>query len=61
MQQTIPPIDGSIFCERAHATPDNIDKVLSNSMSAQKEWSHVSINEREKLWQPPKEYFQLTS
>ena len=49
MQQTITPIDGSIFCERAHATPDEIDKVISNSMYAQKEWSLVPIDERDKL------------
>ena len=49
MQQTISPIDGSIFCERSHATPDEIDKALSRSVSAQKEWNHVSIDKREKL------------
>lgn len=49
MQQTISPIDGRIFCERQHATLDEIDKTLTRAVIAQKEWAHVSIDEREKL------------
>ncbi len=49
MQQTLTPIDGSIVCERAYPTPHEIDQVLTRAVSAQKEWGHVSIDEREKF------------
>jgi acyl-CoA reductase-like NAD-dependent aldehyde dehydrogenase len=46
MQQTISPVDGSLYAERPFATADQIDAVLTRSVQAQKSWARKSIAER---------------
>jgi acyl-CoA reductase-like NAD-dependent aldehyde dehydrogenase len=46
IQQTITPIDGSVYVERPLADWKQIDTVLSHSRTAQKDWSALSLAER---------------
>ena len=48
-QKTISPIDGSVYVERALASDDEIDAVLSRAKSAQRAWRATSAAERAKL------------
>ena len=45
-QQTISPIDGSVYVERELATPQHIETTLSKAKKAQLEWRLLSIRER---------------
>ena len=45
-QQTISPIDGSVYVERELATPQDIESTLSKAKKAQLEWRSLSIRER---------------
>jgi acyl-CoA reductase-like NAD-dependent aldehyde dehydrogenase len=49
MQQTISPIDNSVYVERRLATEGDIDRVLNRARVAQRAWRCVSIHEREAL------------
>ncbi|MDX2044350.1 MAG: aldehyde dehydrogenase family protein [Acidobacteriota bacterium] len=46
LQQTISPIDGSIYAERKLATPQQIETTLAKAVAAQTEWRRVPVNER---------------
>jgi acyl-CoA reductase-like NAD-dependent aldehyde dehydrogenase len=46
IQQTISPIDGSLYVERRLATHSEIDAVLTRAAKAQRAWQHVPIAER---------------
>jgi acyl-CoA reductase-like NAD-dependent aldehyde dehydrogenase len=46
MQQTISPVDGSIYVERAYATPAEISATLDRAVKAQAAWKHTSLAER---------------
>src|SRR5581483_6801948 len=45
-QQTVSPVDGSVYCERALADSDHIEAVLSRAVHAQRAWRSVPIAER---------------
>ena len=45
-QQTISPIDGSVYAERELASSAQIEAALAQSVAAQREWKHSSIAER---------------
>ncbi len=45
-QQTISPIDGSIYAEREHATSEQIEVALTQSVSAQRKWKQTPVAER---------------
>ena len=46
IQQTISPIDGTMYAERELATYVQIESALAKSVAAQHEWKHVSVAER---------------
>jgi acyl-CoA reductase-like NAD-dependent aldehyde dehydrogenase len=45
-QQTISPVDGSLYAERPFADAAQMDAVLSRAVAAQKDWARRSIAER---------------
>jgi acyl-CoA reductase-like NAD-dependent aldehyde dehydrogenase len=45
-QKTISPVDGSVYCERALARPDEINAVLGRAAHAQRSWRNTSVAER---------------
>jgi acyl-CoA reductase-like NAD-dependent aldehyde dehydrogenase len=45
-QQTISPIDGSVYVERELATPQQIETTLAKASKSQLEWRQLSIRER---------------
>jgi acyl-CoA reductase-like NAD-dependent aldehyde dehydrogenase len=46
LQQTISPIDGSIYAERELATPQQIESTLAKAATAQQSWKHTPVAER---------------
>ncbi len=46
LQQTISPIDGSVYAERQLATPQQIETVLAKAVTAQAAWRRVPVSER---------------
>jgi acyl-CoA reductase-like NAD-dependent aldehyde dehydrogenase len=46
LQQTISPVDGSIFAERQLATPREIENVLAKAGASQAAWKRVPVAER---------------
>ncbi len=46
IQETISPIDGSVYVTRQLATPQEIDATLQRAVEAQSAWKQTSINER---------------
>lgn len=46
IQQTITPIDGSVYAERALATAQQIESTLAQAVTAQPAWKRVPIAER---------------
>lgn len=49
IQQTISPIDGSVYAERTLATVGQIDQLLNKAAAAQKEWAQTAIAERQAI------------
>jgi len=45
-QKTLSPVDGSLYCERALARPDEINAVLGRAAHAQRAWRSVPVAER---------------
>jgi acyl-CoA reductase-like NAD-dependent aldehyde dehydrogenase len=45
-QQTVSPVDGSIFAERPFAGAGQIDAVLNRAVEAQRDWARRSVAER---------------
>ena len=46
IQQTITPIDGSIYAERELASGNQIEEILARAVSAQQDWKRASVAER---------------
>src|SRR5215467_3015356 len=46
IQQTISPIDGSIYAERRLATPQEIENALAKAVTSQAAWKRVPITDR---------------
>jgi acyl-CoA reductase-like NAD-dependent aldehyde dehydrogenase len=46
LQQTISPVDGSIYAERQLATSREIENALANAVTSQAVWKRVSVAER---------------
>jgi len=46
MQQTISPIDNSIYVERRLASSSDIEKALNRARAAQRSWRAVAVEER---------------
>jgi acyl-CoA reductase-like NAD-dependent aldehyde dehydrogenase len=46
IQQTISPIDGSIYVERLLAAPREIENTLAKAATSQSEWKRVPVTER---------------
>jgi acyl-CoA reductase-like NAD-dependent aldehyde dehydrogenase len=46
LQQTISPVDGSIYVERELASGEQIEETLARAVSAQQSWKRVSVAER---------------
>jgi acyl-CoA reductase-like NAD-dependent aldehyde dehydrogenase len=49
IQQTISPIDGSVYVERELATPQMIEQTLQQAVEAQRQWKQTSLQERAKV------------
>ena len=45
-QQTVSPVDGSVYVTRSLATEHEIDAALESAATAQREWAGVSLSER---------------
>src|SRR5262245_37560110 len=45
-QQTISPIDGSIYVERELASGEQIEETLARAVTAQQSWKRVPVEER---------------
>ena len=48
-QQTISPIDGTIYAVRELASNEQIEIALAKSVIAQREWKNISVAERVKI------------
>jgi acyl-CoA reductase-like NAD-dependent aldehyde dehydrogenase len=46
MQQTISPVDGSVYAERPFAGQRRIDAVFDKAVAAQRDWAGLSLEER---------------
>ncbi|MFN7944774.1 MAG: aldehyde dehydrogenase family protein [Blastocatellia bacterium] len=46
IQQTISPVDGSVYAERELASNQQIEKTIAAAVSAQREWKRVPVAER---------------
>mgnify|MGYP000704684945 FL=1 len=60
-QQTISPIDGSIYVERELASQSTIEQTLAQGVAAQKLWRDTSISERRKICFAMLEAFEQNS
>ncbi len=49
VQQTISPVDGSVYCERELATPAAVEAALVAAQKAQRAWRSTSIDERARV------------
>lgn len=49
IQQTISPIDGSVYVERELASADVIERTLQQAVEAQRQWRQVPLQERIEL------------
>jgi len=45
-QKTVSPVDGSVYCERPLARPDEINAALGRAAHAQRAWRNVPVAER---------------
>jgi len=56
--QLITPVDGSVYCERMFADANEIERVLTDSLAAQRQWKSLSVDQRITLCRAALEYFQ---
>lgn len=49
MQQTLSPVDDSLYVERAHASKDSIDAATAQAVKAQAAWKRVPLPERQAI------------
>lgn len=61
IQQTISPVDGSVYVERTLADDTAIEAALIKSISAQKEWRKTTLAERETICRKAVEYFLINA
>lgn len=47
--QTISPVDGSVYVERAYATDADISSALESAQQAQRQWRTIAVSERAEL------------
>ena len=47
LMQTVSPVDGSVFVERAYHDWAQVDAVLTKAKKAQKEWRKVPLAKRQ--------------
>ena len=52
VQQTISPVDGSVYVERALADEASVDAVLHRAVAAQRAWRSIPLAERVALLEP---------
>ena len=55
--QTISPIDGKVYIERAYTDSKSIEKILAKAQKAQKNWQNTSIQERKEICLKVVDYF----
>ncbi len=55
--QTISPVDGSVYCERAYANSQEITRALDLARKAQESWRATSLDERASICHGVVEYF----
>ncbi len=46
MQQTVSPVDGKIYAERAYADAGRVDGVMERAVAAQRDWARRGVAER---------------
>ncbi len=46
IQQTVSPVDGKIYAERAYADADRVDGVMERAVAAQRDWARRGVAER---------------
>ncbi|MEM9329624.1 MAG: aldehyde dehydrogenase family protein [Bacteroidota bacterium] len=56
--QTISPVDGSVYCERAYATPTEIASALNLAKHSQSSWQRTGLAERAAVCRRVIEYFE---
>ncbi|MBS1790431.1 MAG: aldehyde dehydrogenase family protein [Acidobacteria bacterium] len=56
IQQTISPIDGSVYAERQLATPLQIETTLAKTVAAQTAWRQVPVGERASICRRMKDW-----
>ena len=56
IQQTISPIDASIYAERQLATPQQIETTLAKAVAAQTAWQRVPVSERSAICRRMKDW-----
>ncbi len=56
--KTISPIDGSVYCERQHATGKQIAKALNDAQDAQRAWRNTQLKERIAICQIAVDFFK---
>src|SRR5579871_2663208 len=49
MQQTITPVDGSVYVERPYATGAKIDAAFDRAVKAQASWALTSLEQRAEI------------
>ncbi|WP_104203971.1 aldehyde dehydrogenase family protein [Billgrantia saliphila] len=49
IQQTISPVDGSVYVEREQADPGRVEATLARAVAAQREWRETSLDERARV------------
>ncbi len=57
IQQTITPVDGSLYAERELSSPSSIERALEQAAAAQKKWKQVSLEERKSVCKKALAYF----
>jgi len=45
-EKTVSPVDGSVYCERVLARPDEVNAILGRAAHAQRLWRSVAVDER---------------
>ena len=61
MQQTLSPVDGSLYVERPYATKDSIEAAQAQAVKAQADWKRVSLANRQAICRRAVEAFASKS
>ncbi len=57
IQQTISPVDGSVYVERSEATAETIQQTIASAEAAQKKWRLTPLAERAAICEKAVQYF----